>query len=93
MSDDLRDLPKFPTDKSKEYAEALRKNEDIPTRPFDWLRHAWPVYLIFGGLFGLWAIAIAVLALTEGSSAVFVVALLPVLVGVRILGRMWWWRR
>jgi hypothetical protein len=90
MSDDLRDLPKFPTDKSKQYEEALGRKKDIQDRPFAWLRHAWPVYLIFGGLFGLWAIAVTVLALTGAGSAVFVVILLPVLVAIRVASRMWW---
>jgi hypothetical protein len=92
MSDDLRDLPKFPTDESKQYEEALRKNKVLPERPLDWLRHAWPVYLIFGGLFGLWVIAITVLALTGAGLAVFIVVLLPALVAIRIAGRFWWGR-
>ena len=81
MSDNLNDLPKFPTDDSKQYEEALGQHEDRPDRLIDRLRHAWPVYLIFGGLLGLWAIAVAVLALTGANSALLLLVLvLPVAV-------------
>jgi hypothetical protein len=89
MSDNLNDLPKFPADESRQYDEALRQHKDRLDRPFDWLRHAWPVYLIIGGLLGLWGIAVAVLAMTGSNSAILIGVLLPLLVGIRIAAGIW----
>ena len=91
MSDNLSGLPRFPTDDSKQYEEALRRQKDRPDRLIDRLRHAWPVYLIIGGLLGLWAMAVTVLALTRPNSAIlFLVLALPVVAAVRIVTRMRW---
>jgi hypothetical protein len=66
MSDNLTGLPRFPTEESKSFEETIHQLhhlQDRPDRLIDRLRHAWPVYTIFGGSLGLWLIALTVVGL------------------------------
>jgi hypothetical protein len=90
MSDDLNDLPKYPDQK---HEPGLRRRDDPPDRFIDRLRHAWPVYLIFGGLFALWGMAVVVLAVARPGSGLFIgVLMLPAVAALRA-GRWLRWRR
>jgi hypothetical protein len=89
MSGDLNDLPKYP---DQEHEPGLRRRDDPPDRFIDRLRHAWPVYLIFGGLFALWGSAVVVVAFTKpGSELFFGVLFLPA--GAAMFAGRWLRRR
>ncbi len=52
MSDDLSNLPQFPGDMT-DTTEVESKRNELPSEGvFAAIRHAWPVYAIFAGIFG-----------------------------------------
>jgi hypothetical protein len=88
MGDNLGELPKFPTEESKQYEEALAHPDDPTESFFARVRHAWPVYLLLVCLAVVWALAVFVLAFSSrpGSAALIAVVFLPVAIALR-----WFW--
>lgn len=91
MSERFRGLPEFPSEESNRYERAMGPRNDPPDRIVDRLRHAWPVYTIFGGLLSLWLLALLATGLSShGWEAFWVVLSLPLLL-LAIAVRVWWW--
>ena len=90
MSDPLRGLPEFPSEDSNRYERAMNP-QNPPDRFVDRLRHAWPVYTIFGVLICFWLMALLITGLSSSGGEVFWLVLsLPL--ALFVIGfRIWCW--